>query len=188
MKPYQKQIINFYRQHKRMPSFSEIMKTTGLKSKNSVNKLVNKLINFGVIEKDSAGRLIPKKLWGETKILGLVEAGFPSPAEEELIDTITLDEYLIKNKEATYILKASGDSMIEAGIKPGDMVLVERNRLPKNGDIVIAEVDGGWTMKHFKKQGNRILLVAANKKYKPIIPKEELKIAAVVIAVIRKYN
>jgi SOS-response transcriptional repressor LexA len=61
---------------------------------------------------------------GSTKILGTVAAGFPSPAEGELVDTITIDEFLIVNKEATYMLKVSGDSMIEAGIHPGDMVLV----------------------------------------------------------------
>jgi repressor LexA len=77
--------------------------------------------------------------------------------------------------------------MIEAGIMPGDLVLVERGRDPKDGDIVVAEVDHEWTMKYFKKQGGRIILVPANKKYQPIIPKAELKIAAVVRSVIRKY-
>ena len=78
-------------------------------------------------------------------------AGFPTPAEEELVDTITIDEFLINNKEATYMLKVSGDSMIDAGIQPGDMVLVERNRNAKEGDIVIAEVDNEWTMKYLEK-------------------------------------
>jgi repressor LexA len=78
--------------------------------------------------------------------------------------------------------------MIDAGIRPGDMVLVERNRNPKEGDIVIAEVDKEWTMKYLKKENGCLVLVPANKKYKTIIPGEELNIAAVVIAVIRKYH
>ena len=78
--------------------------------------------------------------------------------------------------------------MIDAGIVEGDMVLVERRSEAKSGEIVIAEVDGGWTMKYFKKTGSQVMLIAANKKYKPIIPKEDLVIAAVVIAVIRKYQ
>jgi repressor LexA len=171
-----------------MPSFREIMGVTGLKSTNAVSKIVSKLIEAGIIDKDSNGKLIPRKLFGEIKILGTIMAGFPSPAEEELIDTITIDEYLISNKEATYMLKVSGDSMLEAGINPGDMVLVERNKTPKEGDIVIAEVDSHWTMKYLKKQNNRMILVPGNKKYKPIIPSEELNIAAVVISVIRKYH
>ena len=86
------------------------------------------------------------------------------------------------------MLKVKGDSMIDAGIVEGDMVLVERRSEAKSGEIVIAEVDGGWTMKYFKKTGSQVMLIAANKKYKPIIPKEDLVIAAVVIAVIRKYQ
>jgi SOS regulatory protein LexA len=188
MPKYQEKIIRFYKKHKRMPSFQEIMEITGLKSKNSVSKLIRKLITLNVINKDNKGKLIPKKLFGETRILGTIEAGFPSPAEEELVDTITIDEYLISNKEATYLIKVSGESMIDAGIRPNDMVLAERNKTPKNGDIVIAEIDGSWTMKYFKKQGAQIILMPANKKYKPIIPKEELNIAAVVIGVVRKYS
>jgi SOS regulatory protein LexA len=188
MQKHQEKIIRFYKKHKRMPSFREIGQVTGLKSTNAVSKLVRRLVSLEIIKKDNTGRLIPKKLFGETKILGTIEAGFPSPAEEELVDTITIDEYLISNKEATYMLKASGDSMIDAGIQPDDMVLVERNKAPKEGDIVIAEVDNGWTMKYLRKQNGRMILAPANKKYKPIVPSEELKIAAVVIGVVRKYS
>jgi SOS regulatory protein LexA len=187
MEKYQKEILNFYRKAKRMPSYSEIAKLLGFKSKNASYKLVNKMIELGLVAKDSSGKIIPKRILGETRLLGTVEAGFPSPAEEELSDTITLDEYLIKNKEATYMLKVSGDSMLDAGIRPGDIVLVERNKSPKDGDIVIAEVDGEWTMKYLKKSGNNFTLIPGNKKYKPIVPKSELKISAVVTAVVRKY-
>jgi len=139
----------------------------GFKSKNAVHKLVGKLIELGVVAKDTTGRLIPKRLGTALPVLGVVAAGWPSPAEEELLDTMTLDEYLIQNKEATYLLQVKGDSMIEAGIMPGDHVLVERGAEPKDGDIVIAEVDGSWTMKFFRKRGSRVVLVPGNKKYKP---------------------
>jgi SOS-response transcriptional repressor LexA len=109
-------------------------------------------------------------------------------AEEELSDTMDLDEFLIKNKEATYVLKVTGDSMRDAGILPGDMVLVERGLEPHDGDIVIAHIDHAWTMKYLRKRGRKIWLEPANKRYRPLFPKEELKIAAVVIAVIRKYH
>jgi repressor LexA len=121
------------------------------------------------------------------KVLGTVEAGFPSPAEEELIDTISLDDLLIKNREATFLLKVSGDSMKDAGIMPGDMVIVDRGMHPKSGDIVIAQVDGAWTMKYLQKRSDGFYLVAANPHYKPIRPKSELKVAGVVTAVVRKY-
>lgn len=186
MENTQSKILTFYRRYRRMPSYSEIMKLTGYKSKSAVSYIVNKLIKESVLSKDKMGKLIPNSL-GETRILGLVEAGFPSPAEEELSDTISFDEYLIENKEASYILKIKGDSMIDAGIREGDMVIVERGADYKDGDIVIAEVDGAWTIKYFRKRRGVIYLEPANKNYKPIYPKEELIISAVVRAVVRKY-
>lgn len=184
---YKNKIINFYRENKRMPVYTEIMKLLGFKSKNSVYKLINKLIGEGILDKDSSGRLVPNKLFGEIPMLGLVEAGFPTAAEEELSDTISLDDYLIENKESTYLLEVKGESMIDAGIQEGDLVIAERRNNPKDGDIVIAEVDGGWTMKYFRKKGNVVYLEPANKNFKPIYPENDMKIAAVVKGVVRKY-
>ena len=161
---------------------------TGFRSKNAVYKLVNKLEKLKVLERDDKGRLIALSIAAPVKLLGTVEAGFPSPAEEELADNLSLDDLLIQNPEATFLLKVSGDSMSEAGILPGDMVLVDKGENPKNGDIVIAEVDGEWTMKYLKKRGENVVLLPANPKYQPIRPKKELKIAGVVTAVIRKYR
>jgi SOS regulatory protein LexA len=122
------------------------------------------------------------------RVVGLVEAGFPSPAEEELRDTLSLDEFLVHNPDASFLLKVSGDSMTGAGILPGDLVIVDRGQTGKSGDIVIAEVDGEWTMKYLKKSGDAVYLVPANPRYKPVKPKNELKIAGVVTAVVRKYK
>ena len=170
-----------------MPTYAEIMTLVGFKSKNAVYKLINKLVGEGVLDKDSSGRLIPNKLIGEVPMLGLVEAGFPTVAEETVLDTLSIDEYLINDKDKTYLLEVKGDSMIEAGIQEGDLVVAERASNPKEGDIVIAEVDGGWTMKYFRKKGNQVYLEPANKKYKPIYPEYDIKIAAVVTGVVRKY-
>jgi SOS regulatory protein LexA len=132
-------------------------------------------------------RLRPARLSARLPLRGTVTAGFPSPAEEELTDTMTLDEFLITNKEATYLLKVTGESMREAGILPGDWLLVERGAEPRDGDIVIAQVDREWTMKYFRRRGRHVFLEAANKAFKPIYPSEDLQIAAVVRVVIRKY-
>jgi SOS regulatory protein LexA len=183
-----KEISLFYRGKGRMPSFSEIGELTGLRSKNAVSKLVDKLDRLKIVGKDEKGRLIPRLLAAPVRILGSVEAGFPSPAEEELVDTLSLDDLLIENPDATFLLRVSGDSMSEAGILPGDMVIVDRGQTPKSGDIVIAEVDGQWTMKYLRKRGESVTLIPANSKYKPIRPKNELKIAGVVTAVVRKYK
>lgn len=124
----------------------------------------------------------------EIKFLGITPAGFPTPAEESLGDTISLDDWIITNRDASFMLRVKGDSMCEAGIMDGDMVVVERTNNPKIGDIVIAEIDGAWTMKYLRKKNNKYYLEPANKNYKNIIPKEDLKVEAKVVAVIRKYE
>jgi SOS regulatory protein LexA len=184
---YVQQIQTFYRQHRRMPSYREIAAVTGLRSTNAVFKVVHKMIQQGLLAKDARGRLLPKQLLRELRFVGLVEAGFPSPADDELFETMNLEGYLIRKPEATYLLRVRGDSMVDAGILPGDLVLVERGAEPHDGDIVIAQIDGEWTLKYFRRNGGKVYLQPANGRFQPFHPKEELTIAAVVKAVIRKY-
>lgn len=184
---YKEKIIGFYGRHKRMPSYTEIMKLVGYKSKNAVYKLVNKLIDEGVVEKDASGRLVPTSFFNELPMLGLVEAGIPSLADADKLDSISIDNYLVENKENTFILEVKGDSMIEAHIDEGDFVIAERTETAKPGDIVIAEVDQEWTMKYYRSEGGMSWLEPANRNYEPIYPAESLRIAAVVRGVIRKY-
>jgi repressor LexA len=179
----------FFESRKRMPTVREV-KNAILRSKSmkQTQKAIDFLIDRGFIERDKKGKLLPTNLFTSIKKLGVVEAGFPSPAEEELLDTMTLDEWLIQRREATYMLEVKGQSMINAGIRPGDTALVERGRQPKHGDIVIACVDGKWTMKFYHLlAGKKIALVPANPKFPTIYPKEELRVEAIVTAIIRKY-
>jgi repressor LexA len=184
---YKQSIIAFYGRYKRMPGYKEMMTLTGFRSKNAVFKLIGKLVEDGVVSKDKSGHLSPAFLFQGTPLLGLVEAGFPSPAEEELLDIMSFDEFLTPNKESTYILKVKGDSMIDAGIREGDMVIVERKQSYKVGQIVIASVDGEYTMKYLRKNNDGHYLEPANKKYQPIYPTESFQVEAVVTGVVRKY-
>ncbi len=122
------------------------------------------------------------------KLLGTVEAGWPSPAEEEMVDTISLDDWLITNKQASFMLTVSGESMIDAGIHPGDVVIVDRGRPPKHGDVIVAEIDHDWTIKFYERRAGQTVLVPANKRFKTLYPQEQLSITGVVTAVIRKYH
>ena len=189
---YFKKIANFYKSHRRMPSQTEIAELVGFKSRNAAFKLVQKLIAEKLADKDKTGRLIPRAgLFGGVPLFSNpVEAGWPSPAEEELIDTITLDEYLIPNKEATITAPVRGDSMKDAGIIEGDIVIIERNRPYDDGDIVIVSIDREFTIKYYRKKGKEIFFEPANEKYKPIYPKlgQEIKIIGVVIGTFRKYR
>ncbi len=185
------QIIQaFYRNNKRMPSYQEICDLFGYNSKNAASKLVTKLARYGVLEKDKKGRLIPTFSPYSLRLLGLVEAGFPAPVEEQEIDTMSLDEWLIDDKEATYMLKVKGESMIDAGIVDGDYVIVERTNKVKPGDIVVADVDGEFTMKYLRhnKQTDSFYLEAANEDYSDIYPEGALNIEARVVSVVRKYD
>lgn len=185
---YKNKLASFYSSNKRMPTYTEMMKLFSFKSKNAVARVVEKMIEAGLVAKDHLGRLIPEKFLNEVVMLGSVKAGFPSDVEEQTFnDTVNLDDFLIEKKDSTYMLEVDGDSMIDAHIADGDMVLVERTNKAKDGDIVIAEVDGEFTMKYFKKEGEKVWLEPANKNFKPIYPKYDLKINAVVKAVIRKY-
>lgn len=188
---YQDKIEAFYGDNKRMPTYQEMMKLFGFKSKNAVFKVVNKLVDAGLVMKDHLGRLTPTKIFTDSTtsipMLGFVTAGFPATVEEELTDTINLDDLLIKNKPLTYMLEVDGDSMIDAHIEKGDMVLVEKTDQAKDMDIVIAEIDGEFTMKYLRKSGSKIWLEPANKKYKPLYPTHSLNIVAKLKAVIRKY-
>lgn len=190
MRTTEEKIKSFYENKKRMPSYAELAKLLGYASKGAVAYVVDKLIESGVIGKDKTGRLIPRRLGDAgTRLLGLVEAGFPSPAEEELLDVMSFDEYLTPNKESSYILKVKGDSMIDAGIHEGDMVIVERRQTYKPGQIVVASIDGEYTMKYLRRMRDGYYLEPANKSLKPIYPRdgETLSIEAVVTAVVRKY-
>ena len=154
-----------------------------------MHHFVGKLVERGIVAKDATGRLIPRSLYAGARVLGTVEAGFPSPAEEELTDTMSFDDYLIgDDREASYILRVKGDSMIDAGICDGDMVVAVRRTTFKDGDIVIAEVDGEWTIKFYRNRRGKIYLEAANERYKPIYAETELRVAAAVKAIVRRYK
>ena len=170
-----------------MPTYTEMMKIFGFKSKNAVARLVEKLVDAGIVDKDPLGRLVPTDSFSDVPLLGLVKAGFPSPSEDVLETTINLNNFLIQKKDKTYILEVDGDSMIDAHIADGDMVVAERTEFARDHDIVIAEVDGEFTMKYFRKLGDKVWLEPANKDFDNIYPENDLKICAIVRGVIRKF-
>ena len=97
-----------------------------------------------------------------------VSAGFPSPAEDHMHSKINLNDLLIKNPSATYYVRVNGDSMLGAGILSGDLLIVDRSVEVTNNCIVVAHLDGEFTVKRIKKIKNKIFLQAENNNYKPI--------------------
>lgn len=98
-----------------------------------------------------------------------VAAGFPSPAAGDIKGILDLNELCIQHPAATYFIRARGESMIDAGISDGDIMVVDRSINPRNGDIIIAELEGSFTVKYYEKNGKCIRLVPANSKFEPII-------------------
>lgn len=183
---YKARILRFYRSNKRMPSITEVMELCGLSSRSSAHYVVKKIVEAGAAEKDRTGRLVPAASLHELPLVGHIRAGFAAPAEEELADTISIGEYLIRRPEASYLLEVEGDSMEDAGIHDGDMVVFERTHDHKPGQIVVALTEDGYTLKYLRKKGNAYYLEAANEKYPDIYPKEG-EIIGVVTATFRKY-
>jgi SOS regulatory protein LexA len=187
IKSIEQALVAFYRSSKRMPTYAEMLDLFGVRSKSVVSYWIEKLIEKGILEKDAQGFLKLSGISFGIPLVGNVAAGLPTAAEESTRDVVSMDEYLVAKPDSSFLLRVTGDSMIGAGIMDGDLVIVERNRLPKNGDIVLAEVDGQWTMKYFRRQGREVVLEAANPAYPTIYPKEELKIGGVITASVRKY-
>lgn len=103
-----------------------------------------------------------------------VKAGFPSPAMDYIEERISLDKELIKHPLSTFIIRSEGDSMINAFIPPNARLVVDRSLTPKNGDIVVAILNGEFTVKYFKKNDFKCWLVPANRKYTEIQVTEEM--------------
>jgi len=97
-----------------------------------------------------------------------VSAGFPSPAEDYIEGKLDLNDFLVKNPSATFFVRVTGDSMIDAGIHSGDILVVDRSISPKNGSIIIAVIDGELLVKRLRKQKNKIYLHPDNPNYKTI--------------------
>ena len=117
-----------------------------------------------------------------------ISAGFPSPADDFQEIRISLDKELVKNKESTFYARVSGDSMIEAGLDDGDLIVIDRSLDHENGKIAVCFIDGEFTVKRIKKEEGKLFLMPQNKMYKPIEIKEgnELIIWGIVEYVIKK--
>jgi len=102
-----------------------------------------------------------------------VPAGFPSPAGDYLDGKLDLNQYLIKHPAATFFLRVTGDSMTEAGIHSGDLLIVDRSLEPSDGNIVIAVLDGELTVKQLERRKGTLRLLPANKNYEPLEVSEQ---------------
>jgi len=175
----------FYKNNGFIPSYSQMMKIFKLASKDSVFYQIEKWLKAGILEKIDK-TLVPTDKFFAIPLLGNIKAGTPTEAYADN-NYISAREFLPEDPDHNFLLKVSGDSMIEAGINDGDFVFLDNQKIPKNGDVVAANIDEQWTLKYFFKENQKIVLRPANKNYQDFIPNRKLEIAGVVIKVIRKY-
>lgn len=196
----QEAVLKFIEQYQmsfgKSPTLREMREHFNVNSDNSILKHLKALEDKGLIEKDDTPRGI--KLLNSIKaklesdvvklpVLGFIPAGGPVLSEEYVERFMDVGHDLAKNAEDYFILTVTGNSMIDAGIFEGDLVIVDIKSQPKNGDIVVALVDNSNTLKRFIKEGNNIYLKAENKSYKDIYPVNELIIQGVVSSLLRRY-
>ena len=180
---------DYYAEHKTLPSFSTVASMLGFKSKNAVTALVARFKLQGYLESAPDRRLKPGKRFFERVLAeSTVQAGFPSPAASDNSDTLSIDDYLIEKPSKTVLITVKGESMIDAGIVPDDVVIVEKRQLANIGDIVVAIVDNEFTLKTLGREGGEFVLYPANKAFPVIRPEGKLEIFGVVVGQFRKYG
>jgi len=197
--PHQRTVLNYIGEFQRKrgysPSLADLALAFGVSSKNAVAKVVNVLVREAFLEKDPKGRIkimeISDKDSGGSvpmmlPLFGPISAGFAAPVEEQAEEMITLDTYLVGDRSSTFLLRVKGDSMIEAGIFEGDIVVVNRKKSPKPGDIVVGVLDGEFTLKRLRRDKGKYYLQAENAAYPDMYALDELQVAGVVGSVIRK--
>ena len=121
---------------------------------------------------------------------GGIQAGFPSPADNYLTETIDLNKELVRHPAATFYGRVSGDSMIEEGIEPGDILIIDRSIEPDSGDLAVCCIDGEFTLKRIKLEKNRVWLIPSNEMFDPILvtPENEFSVWGVVTHTIKAYR
>jgi repressor LexA len=178
---------DYYAKHRALPSYSSIGGLLGLKSKSSVAALVARLKLAGYLESTPDRRLAPTKRFFARPLATVpVRAGMPEAVEDDEGDAVTIDDYLIERPSSTVLVRVRGDSMSDAGILDGDLVVVEKRAAAQKGEIVVAIVDNQFTLKRLDVESGHFVLKPENKAYPVIRPEGSLEIFGVMVGLVRK--
>lgn len=183
-----RKLQDYYARSRALPSYASISTLLGFRTKGAVAALAGRLCDAGYLTQLPDGRLAPgKRFFERPQASSLVPAGFPSPATDDLKDTISIDQDIVRFPSRTVLVTVKGDSMVDAGILPGDVAVVERRNTAGDGEIVVAIVEGEFTIKRLVKERGRFVLKPENKAY-PILRPKELEIYGVIVGSYRKYR
>lgn len=183
---YLRKLQDYYARNPVLPSYAAIGKLIGLRSTSSVSAFLDRLKAEGYVE-TTARRLKPTARFFERALMpSRVAAGLPSRAEDAPAEGLSVDRHLIRHPSRTFLINVKGDSMIDAGLLPGDTVIVERATTAHEGAIVVALVDDAYTVKRLAREKGRFVLRPENKAY-PVLRPEAIEIAGIVVGSFRKY-
>ena len=184
---YLASLQDYYARHRALPSYASIGQLLGLRSKSSVAAMVARLKLAGFVDSTPDKRLAPTRRFFERPLaVDPVHAGMPERIDDAPADALTIDNYLIERPSQTVLVRVKGDSMIDAGILDGDLVVVEKTPSAKRGDIVVAIVDNQFTLKRLDLDRGRFVLKPENKGYPVIRPEGTLEIFGVMVGLVRK--
>jgi repressor LexA len=184
---YLSKLQDYYARHQVIPSYATLGKLWGIAAKSWVASCVGRLKDEGYVKPTPDGRLRPAERFFERRVAHApVRAGLPDAALEEGYDLVTIDSYLVKLPSKTTLVRVKGDSMIDAGILEGDLVVVEQQPNANVGDIVVAIVDDEFTIKYLERERGAFVLRPANKAYPTIRPRGKLEIFGVMVGLVRR--
>jgi SOS regulatory protein LexA len=184
---YLTSLQDYYAQHRALPSYASIGSLLGLKSKSSVAAMVARLKLAGFLDSTPDRRLAPtKRFFARPLADSPVRAGLPEQVDDSDADALTIDDYLIERPSQTVLIRVKGDSMMDAGIFDGDLVVVEKRPSAHKGDIVVAIVDNQFTLKRLDLEDGQFVLRPENKAYAVIRPEGSLEIFGVMVGLVRK--
>lgn len=184
---YLAKLRDYYSAHRVLPSFGGIANLVGLKTTSAVAAFVVRMKGAGYLDSSPDRRLQPGKRFFERLLVDSVQAGVPQPANDIPIEGLEIDAYLVDNPSVTVLMDVRGDSMKGAGLLPGDIVVVKKRVPASIGDIVVARVDGDFTVKYLAKDKLGYYLKPANDKFDDIRPIGDLDLYGRVVGSIRKY-
>jgi len=178
----------YYAKHKTLPSYAAIGRLVGLSSKASVAQMVGRLKEGRFLDSAPDRRLRPGKRFFERAMSESVRAGPPGLGAESVLDDLDIDAYLVRDQTNTALVRVKGDSMDDAGIREGDIVVVERRSTASDGQIVVAALQGEITLKRFRYERGRPVLWPENQRYDAIRPSRDFAILGVVVGLVRRYR
>lgn len=181
-------VQDHFARHKAMPSFADVARAVGV-STSTVAFHIEALKVNGYLGATATGRLVPGKAFFQRALVSSVRAGLPDLVEEGSTDAMPIDDYLVDTPSRTFLLSVKGESMVEAGIFPGDILVVKRGALAVPGDIVVVNANGEGTVKELAQdESGELYLRARNPAYPDIAPAEGFEVMGVVTGQFRRYG